>query len=426
MTAAGVSSLLVARRALQRKGEYTGNQAWQVDRKIEAGLGWMGANWKTYLRQHRWTYYGLYSVEKVGDIGGIKALGAVDWYAEGARFIVAKQNRDGTWGDEADTALALLFLTRATRSHLQTTGPPVLFTRLDGAGGESESDLVYIEAVKGFVAAQALFDFCAETRDPKLIPVIDQAIFAYPPHRVHEILFRVVALWTDERDHVTRFAAKAAKELAGLSSENRGDFETVVKNLRRMRGLEQEDSVDAEEVKVLLVETKSEVLKKRALELIDRLGLAAAFDAVIEKLVDPSPTIRRRAHEILTVWTGQKFPPPPESPGKAVKRDVLAQAAAPWRKWWEEHGEGFRSTREANSLVEQLREEEDPKGAEKIVRALVALGPRAAPSILEAMEHGEYTVQLVIALEAITGRSVGLRASDWKEIVRRIRRENEP
>jgi hypothetical protein len=54
-------------------------------------------------------------------VGTVLALDPEDWYVEGARQLVEAQGRDGGWAADAragnrqyDTALALLFLTRAT------------------------------------------------------------------------------------------------------------------------------------------------------------------------------------------------------------------------------------------------------------------------------------------------------------------------
>ena len=56
-------------------------------------------------------HYTLYGVERIGVASGLKYFGDLDWYAEGATWLLDKQNkRDGGWGNTQDTCFALLFL----------------------------------------------------------------------------------------------------------------------------------------------------------------------------------------------------------------------------------------------------------------------------------------------------------------------------
>lgn len=404
MTAAGVSSLLVARRALERAGEYAGRIALETDRKIMGGLGWIQTNWKEYVRPGDRvgdcgrTYYALYSVEKVGDIGGIVRIGPVDWYAAGARWLLEQEKGDGSWGNEIDTALALLFLTRATRSHLQTLGPPVLFTRVEAK--EEESDVVYVERLRGFVPLGHLFEFLAETRDPAVLQVAAEAIAAFPPHRTDEILAQLLKVWKDDGDAVTRFASEKTAELTGARGAKRADAAVLAADFRRVRDFERAGSADPARLEAILRETKSPVLKRRALELVDRLGLAEAFGAVVDLVEDRDPAVRERAVAVLEVWSGKK-----------------ALSAAAWREWWAREGASFRVERKASALVGRLASETSEAEIERLVRDLAALGLDAAPSILAAMEGGSFSIHLVRALEAIAGESPGLRPADWRQAI---------
>ncbi|MGQ9591002.1 MAG: hypothetical protein ACUVYA_11980 [Planctomycetota bacterium] len=409
MTAAGVSSLLVARRALERAGEYAGRTALETDRRILGGLGWIQANWKEYVRPGDRvgdcgrTYYALYSVEKVGDIGGIVRIGPVDWYSAGARWLLDQEKGDGSWGNEIDTALALLFLTRATRSHLQTQGPPVLFTRVETR--EEESDLVYVEKLRGFVPLGYLFEFLAETRDPAVLKVATEAIAAFPPHRTDEILAQLLKVWKDDGDEVTRFAAEKTAELTGARGAKRADAAVLAADFRRVRDFERAGSADPARLEAILRGTKSPALKRRALELVDRLGLAEAFGAVVDLIEDPDPAVRERAKAVLEVWSG--------------KKDLSAQA---WREWWAEEGAAFRVERKASALVGRLAAGASEEAIERAIRDLAALGLDAAPSILAAMEGASFSVHLVRALEALAGESAGIRPADWREAIARKRR----
>ena len=65
-----------------------------------------------------WRHYWLWSLERACSASGAARLAERDWYAEGARFLLARQKDDGSWvGPEKSvlaTSFALLFLARGT------------------------------------------------------------------------------------------------------------------------------------------------------------------------------------------------------------------------------------------------------------------------------------------------------------------------
>ena len=75
MTAAALSSLVIARRVLRDRDAYPDDLAREVDQSITRGLGWIVRNVYDYKK-----FYDLYSLEKVGDLAGITRIGKVDWY----------------------------------------------------------------------------------------------------------------------------------------------------------------------------------------------------------------------------------------------------------------------------------------------------------------------------------------------------------
>lgn len=132
MTAAGLTSLYVVDQYLHSAVHRHAH----VDKNIEAGITWLAKNIQTNSNM----YY-LYGVERVGLAGGIKRIGPVDWYRQGAQEILKTQNpKTGGWdgyvlgvrrslGGRASsvaTAYALLFLTRGLN--------PVVFEKLDYPG----------------------------------------------------------------------------------------------------------------------------------------------------------------------------------------------------------------------------------------------------------------------------------------------------
>ncbi|MBI4586274.1 MAG: VWA domain-containing protein [Planctomycetes bacterium] len=116
MSCAGICALAICRHEL---GE--GDPA--ADEGIEKGLAWLDGNFSVTENPQRgdWTYYYLYSLERVGRILDTEFIGEHEWYPVGARQLVSAQLANGSWvgeGSEKDprlaTGFALLFLTRAT------------------------------------------------------------------------------------------------------------------------------------------------------------------------------------------------------------------------------------------------------------------------------------------------------------------------
>lgn len=74
-----------------------------------------------------WRFYWLWSLERAATLAKVEKLGGKDWYAEGARALLAEQREDGSWvGSESAlfaTSFALLFLTRSTRRAVATEPP---------------------------------------------------------------------------------------------------------------------------------------------------------------------------------------------------------------------------------------------------------------------------------------------------------------
>jgi hypothetical protein len=346
----------------------------------------------------------------VGDIGGIHRLGPADWYADGAAYLLKSQRPNGSWGDEVNTSFALLFLTRATRSHQQTLGPPVHYTKGAGEDGrEAESDLVYIEALKGFVSTQTIFAFAMETRDPALVSLIESAVRACPPHRVQEILTRLLDLWTDA-DPLSRCARQALEQLTGAKQLDRSALRELARDLGRLRALEERGSDPGDELPAILAAARTPLAARRALDLVDRLGQTRAFGGVIACLESSDADTRRRAREILGSWTGAQPAPAGALPAAEAKA---------WREWWAANGDAFSRRREAIAVVAALEIHGDPRDIEASIEQLVQLGEPAQQPILAAMERGEYSVHLPRALARITGKSAGLRVEDWRRALAR-------
>jgi hypothetical protein len=130
MTAAGVATLFITQDYLHPAQGI--NCAGNVnDPHIDAGLKWMADNYEKVFSEttQPWTpYYTMYGVERIGVASGYKYFGKVDWFAQGADFLVHKQLGDGSWwGGPESTALSLLFLSRGRA--------PVVMNKLEYQNG---------------------------------------------------------------------------------------------------------------------------------------------------------------------------------------------------------------------------------------------------------------------------------------------------
>jgi len=122
MGLAGVASLFIST-------EYTDltlRAEPKADPSIDRGLAWLTANFKPDSED----YYYLYGVERVGLASGLKFFGTTNWYRQGAKNIIRRQQANGSWdggfigaNPVVATAYAILFLARGR--------DPVVFNKLD-------------------------------------------------------------------------------------------------------------------------------------------------------------------------------------------------------------------------------------------------------------------------------------------------------
>jgi hypothetical protein len=146
MTAAGVGSLLICQRQLDRyrqthkgssallkalvaegtQGDYhPSNSNATLDQAIKRGVAWLSANYAPANAglAGQTPYYMLYGIERIGALADRQALGKVDWYARGREFIVSTQRENGSWdsnfGPELNTVWAILFMTKSTAKTIQ-------------------------------------------------------------------------------------------------------------------------------------------------------------------------------------------------------------------------------------------------------------------------------------------------------------------
>jgi len=147
MTAAGVGSLLICRRQLEKYRDFQkGVNAFLVPVEADApsadyrvvttagaingaiarGIAWTGthfnlANAAVFGKS---AFYGLYGIERIGALADRQTIGRLDWFERGRAFIRSSQTASGAWhyppyDDEMSTVWAILFLTKSTAKTLK-------------------------------------------------------------------------------------------------------------------------------------------------------------------------------------------------------------------------------------------------------------------------------------------------------------------
>jgi hypothetical protein len=187
MTAAGVGSLLICQRQLDRfrqsrrgtsslltalttETETTPTDfkptttSAQIDQAVKRGMAWISANFSVTTNTSPTVgpsvYYMLYGLERVGALADRQTIGRLDWYERGRAFIHSSQQADGSWnswhGPEVNSAWAMLFLTKSTAKSIQRNQTKRLSagTLLGGKG--LPKDLTSITVAAGRVVSRPM------------------------------------------------------------------------------------------------------------------------------------------------------------------------------------------------------------------------------------------------------------------------------
>ncbi|MGB2824377.1 MAG: DUF4159 domain-containing protein, partial [Phycisphaerae bacterium] len=117
MTAAGLASLYICFDRL-RIEQFIRCAAAAEYEPVNKGLAWLGEHFRADENPGKgveWYYYWLYCAARVGLASGHKYFASHDWYAEGRRALLGRQDPDGSWGygdRVTETSFALMFIVR--------------------------------------------------------------------------------------------------------------------------------------------------------------------------------------------------------------------------------------------------------------------------------------------------------------------------
>ncbi len=335
MTSAGQSSVLLAYRSLVRRGGISAVKT-KLEKAIRDGYGWL-TRFLESPADLRHDPYALYSLEKVGDIGKVERFGLCSWYPVGADMLLATQQPSGNWGRPGtpgavhDTALALLFLRRASaldavkRTAIRVTGPA------ETSKPEfSHRYYVYLPSVDRAVPVIQFFRKLRYRPTPELMQLAREMAGVYDPDHVDELVLFTLSLGRSRSERIKRLGRELIRKTAGLDTD---DVEVVrdwairwreVVSVGRARRLDA-----APRLRRLLAETPSVPLKIRIVWALQRVNDRDAITDLLDLMEADELSLRQAAHGAVVVLSGKSFVFHADgAPGE--RREELSR----WRSWW--------------------------------------------------------------------------------------------
>jgi hypothetical protein len=417
MTAAGASNLLIARDGLQRLGRGNSKIVSDLERALRSSLGWISSQLSAYIDHSGSYYYTLYSLEKVGDLGGIREFNGRDWYYEGCRALLERQAPDGSWGGRAssthvDTSFALLFLTRATRPYQEVESAPKIFTGPDRPDAPESKGRVYVDSIDGFISAREFFYYLSRRRDRKTIKIGEQVVNNYASDRREELIPLLVMVWGRHSDAAAQFARDALQTITGVRKDDREFYLKWHRDAQSVSALYKSAKKDPVEIGRVLRQCEGLALKTRILDIIERERLAETCLDLVDELLSKDDAHRRRVHALLQQFTNVTVSAP-ESKSLREWKPVHAR----WSEWV--NGETgrilFRSARIRRTVAIINRPDRDEAATRNNIEELVQFGRDALPEIMETMKSGSFCADLVVALERLSGEYHGVNVEAWEQ-----------
>ena len=346
MTCAGASSVLIAFDALKDVREFTGDKRAALEKSVRDGIGkiitmvngrdswgWGGLGG---------AYYSLYSLEKVGDIGGIEKFGDFDWYRVGATHLLSVQNKDlGCWGDNEQpgnmnyqTSLALLFLSRATdlTFHNRPMVRQMTGRQLRPEQRKETRDWVYLPDMKLEVPARRIFRKMRFLPTQRLRRMAEGVIKYYDPQHRSELI--PILIETHERTPYKAVKTMALEGLTSITGLTGEDFNLYRGFMKQWEDISEagmrRDRTKIPMLRASLNETSSPVLRDRAIWALMRTDARDALGELIECMMSPLLQTREVAYGAVTFISRQNLPFNPSGAPAAREKHVAA-----WRAWWE-------------------------------------------------------------------------------------------
>jgi hypothetical protein len=298
-----------------------------LGKAIRDGYAWVMRGWNP-AQGGEWTYYGIYSLEKVADLGEVKRFGVTpgnkdsghDWFAEVSSYLLGAQRDDGSWpGTNAmatrwNTSFALLILNRATTLLTQgrSGNKRVQTGFVAGPRDKSSSDArnwVFIKEFEKEFHVPTILRQVKLRPTPKLLNILELALKSYPPENAGFLVWHI-ALARDaaaaRKGKLKDFLDEQLLKITGVKYETADQYKAWYKryvDIDRI-GKEQKDPAGWL-VKIYPKTTKSAPLKRKLIWAVGRCRAAEAAELLIGDLSSEDQEVRTDAYSTLSLMGRQ-------------------------------------------------------------------------------------------------------------------------
>jgi hypothetical protein len=399
MTNAGLSSLAIAADMLKSHRKFTVKDNNEFTRMVAEGLHWQAQNYSITKNPGQssssWYYYYMYSLEKACELIGVDLFDKHDWYLEGADYICALQAAAGSWNRSAsDTALALLFLNRAT---LRTTVNILPGRQATGEGAgpadPNERSAVLVKKAGGLISLNNLLQSLSQasgSQKSKMKRWFAQGITKLDETHRPVVMPDLIKLLKDRK-----FSSWAKKQLRFVTQDSRlgkaQKFEQWFDNWEAMDTAAYDHAYNRINLlREIISKNKSRLLRKVAM-------LAAVRLRAVELAEDIAPLLsnkreRSLARDCLSVLIGKK-------------PDDEAEVSA----WAEKNLKAALKKEQPKRFVSEALRGDDGKR-----KTLVAAGKTYLPQLVLLARDGKYGFEVCALLTKITGEKHEAREwSNW-------------
>lgn len=411
MSAAGTSTVAVAREALKELGSLEEKFDQELLTSLRDGLAWILDNYDVSRNPRRdaaWFFYYTYSLEKAMDTAGVERLGLREWWRDLAAELLARRDvKTKAWATIEDTSFALLVLNRATLPAKLTIGE--VERKKTGELDPSAWDIAVVDGVGQLSVRQLLTSMAEDQRGAKdRLELARRAVVALPEPDRPRLVPELAGL-LEHRHKATRKWAKASllryagsdepKQLAGFLET----WEQV-----RLTG----ESLDYAHVpdlqKVIRDGEASIPLLEHALLVAGRMRALEVVDDMLSQLGSKDPKRRR------VVWTHlvSMVEGPPDfdaAAGASERKAQLEEVLAYWKQ------EGPRQL-QAEQIQREVRSLAYPGREKAALAALTKHGRVAVPALIDALRGTGRGKKLAHdLLTKITKQKLPAEAEKWLE-----------
>ena len=299
MSCAGLSSCLILRANI--KGNIDKDGWKKLNTSIADGYGYLMGAWTPFS-----SLYGLYSLEKVADIGGVQLFNGHDWYAEARGHLIGFQQPDGSWaGGNAHgenhrvaTSFALLVLKRASSLLTRKPGGNII---VSGRAGVDTKDRtwVYLPKLKTSIHYPAVLDLIKKRPSRQLLSILGDIVKSYPEQWRGELIVPLTALHgkTPSRS-IKKILLGHLEAITGIKYPGIAEYGKW--HTHWHRALKAGEEIDKESSGELLNDYQDNLgsfeLKKKAAWALTRLSERKALPLFLADLQNNSPEVRHLAY----------------------------------------------------------------------------------------------------------------------------------